>query len=295
VIQPHCLNESDTLRQVIIGSCERYRNITSVEEANNEKQAKHFVNGDLPTRETLVPEFERFASAMRECGIEVFTPDPCSEDTGSRTQLFTRDIGFVIGDTFFLATMKMQSRKREFEGIKKYLDLISPAQVCQVPEDVILEGGDIVVDKGSVFVGVGGQRTTTEGVKFLERALHGTGLTVVPVALRSLDRGEDVLHLDCAFVPVGAESALVYPEGIDQLPAVLSRTYDLIPVEREEQDGLELNVLAISPSRVISRDSAKRVNDEMQKRGIDVVEIAFNEAPMVGGSLRCCTLPLVRG
>ncbi len=190
--------------------------------------------------------------------------------------------------------MKEKSRKKEYVGIQKFIDSMSPDNVIHVPEDVVIEGGDIVVDKGYVFVGLS-QRTNEAGIQFLKSQLEHTDFVIVEVPLKSVDEGEDCLHLDCVFVPVGTGHALVYSEGISRIPKELKDTYQWIEVNREEQKNLATNVLSLSPTRVISRDSSTRVNEALSQIGLEVILLNFDEAPKSGGSFRCCTLPLKRG
>lgn len=296
-IKPHCLNESDTLKQVIIGYADNLRIDSSGNKKDydpvNATQARHKGTSAEPTPETTVPEFQEFRRIMEENGIEVLEQEPCPDEAEVDDQLTPRDVGFVIGETFFLASMAKPSRKREWEGMSKILDKIPQEKIVRVPESIVVEGGDIVVDKGNVYVGIS-QRTTKEGLEFLRKELEGSGFKVVPIELPTPEEGKDCLHLDCVFVPVGKNSALVFPEGMRQMPAEMMSDYKMIPVNQEEQENLATNVLAISPTKVIARDSATRVNEEMKNAGLDVITMKFDEAPKTGGSFRCCTLPLIR-
>jgi len=296
-IRPHCLNESDNLKQVIIGYADNLRlnpnGTVKQHEVVNATQAKYVGTEADATAGKAVPEFREFRRIMEENGIQVLEQEPCPKDADVPDQLTPRDIGFVIGDTFFLASMAKISRRREWEGISKILRKIPQEKIVRVPDDIVVEGGDIVVDKGNVYVGIS-QRTTPEGLAFLQKQLEDTGLNVIPVELAKPDEGEDCLHLDCVFVPVGKNGALVYPEGMHQMPTEMQADYQMIPVSKEEQENLATNVLAISPTKVIARDSAIRVNEEMRRAGVDVITMKFDEAPKTGGSFRCCTLPLIR-
>jgi N-dimethylarginine dimethylaminohydrolase len=117
---------------------------------------------------------------------------------------------------------------------------------------------------------------------------------VIPVPLKQLADGENVLHLDCSFVPVGPRSALVYAGGLAEMPAAMADEYDLIEVTKAEQQILATNVLSLSPTQVIARTCASRVNAELRQRGLDVIELPFDDPPVLGGSFRCCSLPLWR-
>ncbi len=85
-------------------------------------------------------------------------------------------------------------------------------------------------------------------------------------------------------------------DGIKPIPDFFEKEYDLIRINKKEQQALATNVFSISNDLVIARDhpESKRAVSEMRKRGIEVIEIPFDGAPATGGSLRCCTLPLIR-
>lgn len=292
-IHTYCFNESDTLRQVIIGYPDNFHKNSLIVEVINQIQARYYGSEDEPTVDKLRVEFTEFQRVMGVHNVVVDNQEPCPADAGVPDQLTPRDVGFVIGEKFFLASMARRSRKREWEGISKILDRIPPESIVKVPGDIVIEGGDIVVDKGNVFVGVS-RRTTHQGVRFLRQVLVGTGFRVIPIHLKSIEEGEDCLHLDCVFVPVGRNHTLIYPAGIKKVPAEVRNSYQWIEVTREEQNDLSTNVLALSPTQVISRDSAVRVNRELKRAGLEVIPLRFDEAPKTGGSFRCCTLPLVR-
>jgi N-dimethylarginine dimethylaminohydrolase len=203
----------------------------------------------------------------------------------------TRDIGVVIGSTFVIANMLHKSRQDEWLGLRPILDQMNAEQVIKVPDDLVLEGGDVIVDNGRIFVGLS-QRTGPEGAAYL--ANQFPQFQVIPVPLKQLADGENVLHLDCSFVPVGQRSALVYPNGLAEMPAAIAEQYDLIEVTKAEQQILATNVLSISPTQVIARTCASRVNAMLRQRGLEVIELPFDDPPKTGGSFRCCSLPLWR-
>ncbi|HUC89880.1 MAG TPA: arginine deiminase family protein [Patescibacteria group bacterium] len=262
-------------------------------DTNNQIQAKNAAAGNGPKREESTAELHNLARTLEQNGITVYSPEACSPDTGVVNQMYARDIGFVIGNTFFRSSMSRPNRVNEWQSIAGIMQRMPEGRMKEVPRDVVVEGGDIVVDKGNVFVGIS-QRTTREGFDYISTQASTQGLTAVPVHLRSLREGADVLHLDCAFVPVGEDSALIFEDGMTDVPSEIRDRYNLIRVTADEQQDLATNVLAISPTGVVARHSATRVNREMTKRGIDVIGVQFDEAPRAGGSLRCCTLPLAR-
>ncbi len=278
-------SETGPLRRVIIGRADTF---VMPDPINPKQELFHAEHPERPLRETLCAEFDDFQRTLEAHGVEVLVPNPVS---GVPDQLTPRDIGFVVGDTFVVSSMAAESRRREWRGIEPIIDRLPPQRVVRVPLDVTVEGGDIVLDKGTLYVGVS-ERTDLPGAEFLVDRF-GDDYHVEIVKLKKRAEGHDVLHLDCAFVPVGANHALVYPPGFRKVPERI-RAYEWIEIDAEEQFHLGTNVLSISPTCVISRDNARRINDELRAIGLEVIELPFDDTPKGGGSFRCASLPLER-
>ena len=83
----------------------------------------------------------------------------------AKGQMFTRDLAFVIGDKFFISNMRKENRKPAIKGWHHIIDTIDKENIIKVPDDIYLEGGDILVDNKTIYVGIS-ERTTTDGVNF---------------------------------------------------------------------------------------------------------------------------------
>lgn len=278
--------ETGRLRSVIIGYPDNFHQVPPA--IINEIQKKYYFSPNRPTRERVVAQLNSYSTTLAQHHVEVLQPCPIA---GVPDQLMTRDIGVVIGNTFVITRMARKSRQDEWHGLQPILAQIDQQQIVRVPEGVVLEGGDVIVDNGRIFVGLS-QRTGLEGANFLTQQFPD--FEVIPVPLKQLADGEDVLHLDCSFLPVGSHHALIYADGLAEMPAIIPQRYDLIPVTKAEQQFLATNVLSISPTQVISRAQSKRVNAELRQRGLEVIALEFDDPPKTGGSFRCCSLPLWR-
>ena len=280
-------SETAPLRSVLVGYPDNFLQVDA--EIINESQRQWYDGPDAPTPAAVTEQLNGFIDTLTARGVAVHQPHPLPY---LPDQMMTRDIGVVIGDTFVVTTMAAKSRRHEWRGYAHLFEHFPEhVKVLFGPEDLVIEGGDIVVDQGKVFVGIG-QRTTLAGAAWLMQLVPG--YEIVPVNLNGLEDGEDVLHLDCSFLPVGDGYALIYPGGMRDIPAALRESYELIEVSRDEQQMLGTNVLSLSPDCVISRDDSVRINSEMRARGIEVIELPYSEPPKTGGSFRCCTLPLHR-
>ena len=282
-------NETDTLKTVIIGRWDGYRKVTEYTEIVNADQRE-----SLPDVAQLKPEFETFQRVLEKNGIEVLVPEYVGKFVYD--QLTPRDIAVVINDKLVLCNMVKKSRRYEAAGIFPLIRNFSGGEpdVLIPPADCLLEGGDIMVDKGRVLVGIS-QRTNEKGFKWLQ-SVFGRQTEVVPVYTKKPEDDEQVLHLDCTFNPVGRHHALIYEEGFITAPECLKTDYEWIRVSKGEQRALATNVISLAGDVVIARDHplCKRVTGIMRDYGIRVEEIKFDGAPSTGGSFRCCTLPLIR-
>ncbi len=284
-------NEFAPLAHVVLGRGEGYhRDPARVEIVNTTQARTHAAQGH-PAEAQLCREFNAFGRALEAAGAVVHQPELAPASVQDQT--CPRDIGFVIGQTFVTAGMRHASRVEEITAVETLLAGFDGPRVT-VPEGVTLEGGDVVLDGAFVFVGCG-QRSDPEGAVFLEARL-GDDHRIVPVPTRALSEGEEVLHLDCAFNPLGLGHALIYPAGLSLVPDLMRERYDWIEVTREEAAALATNVLSVAPDHVIARShpSCARTNKALKAAGYNVTEVDFDAVPGTGGSFRCATLPLQR-
>ena len=103
-----CFNEYDELKKVVM--CQpQYMNIRSM---INETQ-KHFKNEGIHIERAL-EQHDQFVKSLRNFGIEVYL---LPYHAKYPEQVFTRDIGFTLGETIFVADMAHDVRKGEENDI----------------------------------------------------------------------------------------------------------------------------------------------------------------------------------
>lgn len=296
-LSPEQFNESDQLREVVVGIASNMDDNLHPgfhAQRNNMKSTESASSDFEVGKQTTVDELAGLVETLENLGVTVHRPTPLSPESGNYNQVYPRDIGFVLGNKFIVSSMARRSRMNEWRGIERnVLDRIPANQIEWAPEDAVIEGGDVVVDKGHVFVGLS-QRTTRAGFDYISDVAEKQGMKPVPIELEEPSSGFDILHLDCAFVPAGGDLGLIFEDGFRRKPKELQELYDLITLTTDEQDSLDTNMFTIAPDLVITRHSAHRINTQINERGVDVLPIQFDEPTKNGGNLRCCTLPLVR-
>jgi N-dimethylarginine dimethylaminohydrolase len=200
-------------------------------------------------------------------------------------QVFTRDIGFTIGETVFVSKMGSNIRDGEEKVLRNWL-LEHQVNLSLIEGDRI-EGGDVIVHGNTVYVGVSG-RTSEETIEQLQSQIPD--MTVVPVPFDPI-----FLHLDCVFNILSDEDALIYPHAFEEEDVkLLASHFNLIEVNKDEQFTMGTNVLSIGNNKVLSLPCNKNVNHALQERGYNVLEVDISEIIKSGGSFRCCSMPLYR-
>lgn len=236
----------------------------------------------------LVLEIARFRKVLTDFGVRIITPEPVE---GASSQVFTRDPVFVIGTTAFTGSLLDEHRATEVDGIESVLKQF-PRVVDLADEDVLIEGGDVIVLRGGKDVLVGTNFNSNDaGYQALSEALNGTGVRVhrVPHAR---------LHLDCCLAPLPNGAALYHRRGISRRAyPVLKRLFgELIPLDPDEASRfLAANLLWLDRKSVVSNERAKRTNDRLQAMGYTVHALDFTNVIHMWGSFRCVTCPIHRG
>jgi len=257
----------------------------------NPVSKSHMLNGTYPLETDIVLELEAFEMALKEAGVEVLRP----QNLKGVEQMFTRDIGFVIDDKFVVANMKEPVRQIEFPGIESLLGNIPKERILRLPKEAMVEGGDVIVHKNHLFVGIS-KRTNWAGYEFLKKEFPKKEVYALP--LKVTDSPEtNILHLDCTFQPVGEGLCIIYEDGFKTKPEILYQLFDqdeMIKVTMEEKQLMFPNVFSVAPNKVIIEKNFSRLRHELNTKGIETIEIKFQETSKLSGLLRCSTLPLRR-
>ncbi|MFL8936059.1 dimethylarginine dimethylaminohydrolase family protein [Rossellomorea oryzaecorticis] len=272
----NCPSEYGKLKKVLVVSPQNMR----ITEIINETQ-KHFMKDNIDI-DKAVHQHEQFVKILEENGAEVHHLTPRKE---MNEQVFTRDIGFCIGNELIVSSMNTELRKGEVKVLLGWLEEQKIPHTHLAAHSI--EGGDVLVDGKNVWVGISG-RTNRLAVQALKKLLPD--YTVHALPLRS-----DILHLDCVFTIISEEAALVYPPAFSKKDLEkIKEHYNIIEVSEKEQFRMGPNVLAIGDKTIVSLPQNGELNERIREKGFKVIETDFSEIIKSGGSFRCCTLPLVR-
>ncbi len=203
-------------------------------------------------------------------------------------QLFTRDLGFVIGDIFYFGRSRHAVRDIEKRGLEFLKELVSG--YVEITQGNI-EGGDIFLYGKKIFIGISRQ-TNLEGFRALESDLRPMGYSAIPVPLT-----QEALHLDCRFNMFSYEGAVLLEhaftqEGIENIETHFKGEIFRLP--DQERITLGTNFFMISPTLAIADKRNSRTNEVLDRHGINVIEMDYSEVTKLWGGPRCSVMPLYR-
>ncbi|MEJ2163705.1 MAG: arginine deiminase family protein, partial [Robiginitalea sp.] len=296
-------DETSRLKSVVLGTAEASGPVPAPEEAYDPKSLEHILAGTYPEESDMMREMDGFQAVLKKHGVQVFRPEIIVDCN----QIFSRDIAFVVDDKLVEAKI-LPDREREFEAITHVLAHLEEKQILVPPEEVHVEGGDVMPWKDHLFVGTYTApdyqdyitaRTNQEAVDYLKDHFPNRVVKAFELRKSNISARENALHLDCCFQPVGRDLAILHRNSfIDQKDYHWLRDYfgpdKVFEIDDEEMYRMFSNVFSISPQVVVSDQSFTRLNAWLRDQGLTVEEIPYQEVGKQGGLLRCSTLPLER-
>jgi N-dimethylarginine dimethylaminohydrolase len=192
-----------------------------------------------------------------------------------------------VGDTIVVSRIKEETRQLESQITEPVLQQYGLRVL--VPDKGFVEGGDVIVDNGRLWVGIGG-RTDERGAEFLYQTFK-RDYDVVP-----LHFGARYTHLDTLLGVLNGGHAIVYEPAFeaDSLQRIKEVYSSIVSLTDKEQTNAGANVLSLSPQKIISIAENTSVNVRLEKLGFQVITLSYSEIIKSGGSVRCDTLPIER-
>jgi len=299
----HVTNETAKLKAVVLGTAVHNGPTPTAEEAYDPKSLEHILAGTYPIEADMVKEMEAFNAVFQKYDVQVYRPELIE----NYNQIFARDIGFVIDDVFIKANI-LPDRERELYAIQYIIDQMDPAKVVRPPEEVHIEGGDVMLWNDYIFIGTykGSDykdyitaRTNMAGVNYIKALFPHKIVKEFDLVKSKLEARDNALHLDCCFQPVGKNKGIIYKSGFREeadyvFLVKLFGKDNLFHLTRDEMYHMNSNVFSIDTNVVVSEQKFTRLNTWLRNNGFTVEEIPYAEIAKQEGLLRCSTLPLIR-
>ena len=296
-------NETSRLLVVVLGIAKSNGSTPKLEECYDPKSRQNVLNNTYPTEIDMINEMNQFEQVLLKYKVDIRRP----ETINNYNQIFSRDIAFVIDDSFIISNI-LPDRSNEILAINKVIDLIPKNKIIELPEDCHVEGGDVILHNDYIFIGTYDgddysnfktARTNYKAIKFLKEKFTEKKIIPFDLIKSDLEPTKNALHLDCCLQPVGNGKLVACPEAFlkrEQYKWLVDYfgEENILEISLSEMSEMNCNFFSIDTNIVVSEKSFIRLNSWLRSFDIVVEEINYKEISKQGGLLRCSTLPLIR-
>ncbi|MCG2779083.1 MAG: arginine deiminase family protein [Desulfobacterales bacterium] len=259
--------------------------------------------------EKMQEQHDEFVTAMENEGIEVIFLEPRKPLIGTygipiRSAPFLRETITVRGGVIICRLAVAYKKGLEAFAARRVAELGCPI-LHTIHGMGVFEASNMVwIDEKSVILATG-LRSNAEGLRQVEAVLRAQGVEDIHHAqlpgylqkrTHQVGPSSGIFHLDMTFGMAYYNIAVLWPGGVgyDTVSWLEEKGIDIIELSEEELHLCAPNLLPIAPKKVISPATGINMNRELEKRGIEVVEVDLSEFAKAGGGPTCLTLPLVR-
>jgi ornithine--oxo-acid transaminase len=233
-------------------------------------------------RERAQRQWDTLVATLRAAGaeVELLAPLPALADL-----VFTANLGLVDGATFIPARMRHPERRPEAAHAERWFGDHGFA-IRRLADDVVQEGAGDALPFGPALVA--GYRTRSSASAYVELARLVEG-RILPVELVD----ERFYHVDIAFCPLDARTALVVPAALDadSVRRIAELVPDPIMLTEDEARAFCANAVVVGRT-VVMPACSRRLRRELRARDLEPVVVDVSEFLKAGGGPRCLTLAL---
>ena len=272
-----------------------------------EQASSFFVfNGITPDLGLMQEQHYALAETYRSLGIEVhyatWAEDPPRSAYGPLKRSISAAAGFVVNGGAIVpreATPYWRGRSRY---VSKFLMSIDCPILYTVHGKGVCEIGAATRMSDDFIVLMASTDANREGIDQVVPILHNSGYREVHIAhspgpLHHFH--EDVpgwMHSDMWITPLDSRLAMIYPPWCDYgtVRRLHEIGYELIECPADEIDKYPTNAITVEPRRLIMNGSAVRTRALLERHGVEVIPVDYDEVHKYGGGIRCNTMQLIR-
>jgi N-dimethylarginine dimethylaminohydrolase len=248
----------------------------------------YWLSRDPPDLDRVRAEHAGLVAALEAEGVEVVAVDAEAPPHLSRP-IYTRDPLLTVPGGAVVGRMAPAMRRGEERLVTQAIAALGMPILRTIAGTGMAEGGSFVKLTPRVAAYGTSIRCNDEGARQLAEVLHPLGIELVVVPM-----GGWSIHLDGHLGMVDIDKALVDPNGLPWwfLDRLRELGIETLPVPAEE--GWAINSLALRPGRILMAEGHPRTVELLERRGVDVITVPYEEIQKGGGGIHCSTMELVR-
>ena len=239
-----------------------------------------------PNAERVKTQHAGLVEAFRKEGVEVVFAEPL--DPPLFNGVFMRDPLVTVRGGAVIGRLAPRQRRGEGASILRALASVGMPVLRTIAGTGTLEGGSFVKLRRDVAALGLSTRCNTEGADQLEDVLRVLGIELIRVPLPGYS-----IHLDGHLSMVDYDKAIVDTSlpywFIERLTNM-----GIEPLWPPPEERWAVNGITLRPGRVLTSDSSPRTQRMLERRGVEVITIPYDEVQKFSGGVHCSTMELIR-
>ena len=277
-------SEVDTLRDVIVRR-------PGAEIENFDWQAARFRAPIDPER--FRAQHDALMDIYRAHGVRVHYIEEQRADRPNA--VFCRDLLLMTPEGAIVTRPAMEARRGEERYMAKALADLGVPIIRTICGSATFEGAmGLWIDRHTIVL-ASGVRTNREGYEMVEYELRRMGVT--DIIHMQIPYGH--AHIDGLLNMASHDVAVIHASQVpyDVCDALKKKGIKLLecPSRVEAKETLAINFVAIEPGTVVMPAGNPRTQELLEKNGIKVIPVEYDEVLKGYGAIHCCTALLKRG
>jgi N-dimethylarginine dimethylaminohydrolase len=241
-----------------------------------------------PDLELVAQQHRGLVDALTQHGVDVVLVEEQGPPHLTRP-IYTRDPLVTVPGGAIIGRLAPAMRRGEEPLVTRAVAAAGMPILQTITGTGLLEGGSFIKLRPGVAAYGTSMRCNEEGARQLEETLDRLGIELIVVPLVGWS-----IHLDGHLGMVSPDAALVDINGLPYwfLDRLGELGIECIACPADEEWAI--NSLVIEPGKVLMADGYPRSRELLERRGIEVVTVAYDEIQKGGGGVHCSTMELVR-
>jgi N-dimethylarginine dimethylaminohydrolase len=220
-------------------------------------------------------------------GIEVVVADPLGE--GYVKSMFMRDPLVTMPGGAVIARMGVRVRRGEEPHVTREVAAAGLPILATITGTGTIEGGSFVKLRPGLAAFGTSIRCNAEGARQLEAVLERIGWELVVVPMPGY-----TIHIDLHLAMVDQGKALINAPGLPYEFLMRLKAEGIETIYPDTSEAWSLNALCLRPGRVLMAEGSPRTAEILDRHGVEVVTIPYDEIHKNGGGVHCSTMELIR-